>query len=104
MTEEELREALRVHGFSSLNEFLDMRDKICTTSSEIKHKLLREELANEEESKEKSEEEEEIWCTECPYFEDVMDEQCIANDITAPHATRFGQQAIEPLQGVALPP
>ena len=74
MTEEELREALRAHGFSSLNEFLDLRDKICTTSSEIKHKLLREELENEAESDEKSEEEEEIWCTECPYFEDVMDD------------------------------
>ncbi len=69
MTEDELREALRVHGFSSLNEFLDLRDKICTTSAEIKHKLLRKELANEE-----SEEEEEIWCTECPYFEDVIED------------------------------
>ena len=48
MTEEELREALRVHGFSSLNEFLDMRDEVCATSSEIKCKLLREELENEE--------------------------------------------------------
>lgn len=48
MTEEELREALRVHGFSSLNEFLDMRDAVCATSSEIKHKLLREEFENEE--------------------------------------------------------
>lgn len=44
MTEEELREALRAHGFSSLNEFLDLRDKVCATSSEIKHKLLREEF------------------------------------------------------------
>lgn len=48
MTEEELREALRVHGFSSLNEFLDMRDKIDKTPAEIKHKLLREEYENEE--------------------------------------------------------
>lgn len=47
MTEEELREALRVHGFSSLNEFLDMRDKVNETSGEIKYKLLREELENE---------------------------------------------------------
>lgn len=70
MTEEELREALRVHGFSSLNEFLDLRDKVNETSGEIKYKLLREELENEE----KSEEEEETYCTECPYFEDVVDD------------------------------
>ena len=48
MTEEKLREALRVHSFSSLNEFLDMRDEVSKTSSEVKLKLLREELKNKE--------------------------------------------------------
>ena len=45
---EELRELLRAHGFSSLHEFLDMRDKVNKTSAEIKLKLLREELENKE--------------------------------------------------------
>ena len=41
---EELRELLRAHGFSSLHEFLDMRDKINKTDAEIKLKILREEV------------------------------------------------------------
>ena len=45
---EELRELLRIHGFGSLHEFLDMRDKVNKTSAEIKLKLLREELENKE--------------------------------------------------------
>lgn len=72
MTEEELREALRAHGFGSLNEFLDMRDKVNKTSSEIKYKLLREEHENEELAK--AAEKEGIYCTECPCFEDVVDD------------------------------
>lgn len=52
MTGEELRELLRAHGFDSLNEFLNMRDKINKTSAEIKLKMLREELENEEPVKE----------------------------------------------------
>lgn len=89
MTEEELRGALRAHGFSSLNEFLDMRDAVNKTSSEIKYKLLREEHENEELAKatekewgiqpmefEQGEdaEKEEIYCTECSCFEDVVDD------------------------------
>lgn len=48
MTGEELRELLRVHGFDSLHEFLDVRDKVNETSGEIKYKLLREEYENKE--------------------------------------------------------
>ncbi len=48
---EELRELLRVHGFDSLHEFLNMRDKVNKTSVEIKLKLLREELESEEVNK-----------------------------------------------------
>ncbi len=48
MTGEELRELLRVHGFDSLHEFLDVRDKVNKTSAEIKLKMLHEELENEE--------------------------------------------------------
>ena len=48
---EELRELLRVHGFGSLHEFLDMRDKVNKTSAEIKLKMLREELESEDAKK-----------------------------------------------------
>ena len=73
MTENELREALRAHGFNSLNEFLDLRDEVNKTSGEIKYKLLREEHENKEKSEEE-ETEKEIYCTECSHFEDVVED------------------------------